>query len=352
MDFTQHNKINSFIPNQNRAIDCRQTPQNYNAQQFAKYQSFSARPSYQQPSMHSQQHQPQFNNQNINRNPMPHHFGDGGDRMNSMISKSFKPYSFNTPAKMPPMKNCPMQQNTSYYDDSMMMKSHEMDPMVNEDQIISSMPNDIPFWAKRQENEIKISGNNDEDLSIEYFHCPPPPPKTATINKRGQFPKSFQSPPQESMRKYSDSDDIRKALENHQTYFFSHDGEEVNGDDKEGSRKEDEEEETEIINNQNSYKSRTKIIPIPNGVRIITEIVKNEECGNEIFQNFRHLPTLTKANDKRGSKKSNITLDGDSASNNDDTCCNGNSNKKENDADDEKEEDNGRQNGIRSLINL
>lgn len=342
MDFTQHNKINSFIPNQNRVIDCRQNPQNFkSSQQYAKYQPFSACPSYQQPSMYSQQQQmpqQQFNNQNINRNPMPHHYGDGGgsDRMHSMVTKSFKPYSFNSPA----MKNCTMPQKKSYYDDSMMMKSHDMEPIVSEDQIVSSIPIDLPFWAKRQENENKISGNNDDDLNIEYFQCAAPP-KTASYSKRGQATKSFQ---QESMRKFSDTDDIRKALENHQTYFFSHSEEETNDNDKDECCGE-EEEESEIINNQDSYKSRTKIIPIPNGVRIITEIVKNGDCGNEIFRNFRHLPTL---NDKRLSKKSN-TLDDDSGNNNDDICCNGISNKNEKDED---EVDNGHQNDIRSLVNL
>lgn len=260
---------------------------------------------------------------------MPHHYGDGGsDRMHSMATKCFKPYNFSSPTALPTMKNCTMMpQKNSYYDDSMMMKSLEMEPMLAEDQIISSMPNDRPFWAKRQENEISMSANNDEDLSIEYFQCAAPSKTATTTGSKRE--KTFQ-PVKESMRRFSDSDDIRKALENHHTYFFAHDGEEVNGDNKDEHCKE-EEEETDIINNRNSYKSRTKIISIPNGVRIITEIVKNGdggECGNEVFRNFRHLPTT--ANDKRLSKKSNSTLDDES---NNDIGCNGNSNKNENDVD-------------------
>lgn len=363
MDFTQHNKINkidSFFPNPNRVIDCRKTTQNYNnAQQYTKnYQPF---PTYQQapqqklqPSLMQSQYQQQQFHQNINRNPMSQNIGDGGggyneNRMSTV--KCFKPYTFNSPTIT---NNCLMsspqqqqqhhqqqQQKNTYFDDSMMIKSHDIDSsqMVSENQILSSsISNESPFWVKHQEPEINMSAHQSHDeLSIEYFHMTPP--KTAPVKSKKKC-ETFQ-PILESMKKFSKNDDIQTALENHQTYFFSH-----FDDSRDANDTEDEEESDkckanksknveEITDHQNSFKSRTKIISIPNGVRIITEIVKNDGSGNEVFQNL--LPSLkTTVKDKRIKQSKSTTLE-DDKNNNDDS--NGNNNENENDGDDNEDGD-------------
>lgn len=288
MDFTQHNKINSCFPTQNRVMDCRPSPRNFNAPQYQKYSPGPSYSIYQQP---PQQQQPQ----NMSRNPMMQH-GDGSDKVVAM-SKCYKPYTFSTP----PM-NPYMAQQKSYYEEPE-MNPNGYDPMNYEDQMAMQ----------------------EDDLKIEFFQCarPPPknPPKMQTkplINQKNPF-----RPVLESLRQYSDTDthesQLKPALENHQTYFFSH-----NGDDADENRDVDncrEENDEEIVNHQNSYKSRTKIVQIPNGVRIVTEIVKNGECGNEVFRNFRQ---LSKPNDTWQNKSKMILDDDDNKLNNGDDDGNSN----------------------------
>jgi hypothetical protein len=305
MDFTQHNKINSYFPNQNqnRAIDCRQAPPNYNApnQQLSPSQKYQ--PYCQFPSYHHQQAQQPFH-QNINRGSMLHHIGDGSgsERVHPMTPIN-KPYSYNSPAIM---KNCNMQSKSSYFDDAMMIKSNDMDQII-------TMPNDSPFWAKRQETEI----TNDTDLNIEYFHCPAP--KTSSLT-RANIPSSSSSnpfqPAQESIKKFPSAENIKQAIENHQTYFFTHNGSDAK--DSANSHKDEAESEREVTSQskQALYKSRTKIVRIPHGVRIITEIVNDGECGNDLFQNFRHLTT-------KDDKKSKVTLTEEEEDVNDNNECNG-----------------------------
>lgn len=293
MDFTQHNKINSSLPIQNRVMDCRASPKSFNVPQYQKYSSGPSYPIYQPPPQ-----QPQ----NTYRNPILQH-GDEGDKVVTM-SKCYKPYTFNTPQTI----NSCMPSQKSYYEEPI-MNPHEYDP--------------IAFNDKNMED-------NNDDLKIEYFQFPP---KTEPKNSQKQSnQKDPFRPVLETLRQFSDTNtfenQVKPALENHQTYFFSHDDGEV-GDN---CKKENDEE---IVNHQNSYKSRTKIVSIPNGVRIVTEIVKNGECGNEVFRNFRQ---LSKPNDK-WQNKSKIILDDDD---NKQTNGHGDGNSNECDAD----------NDSNSLINL
>jgi hypothetical protein len=206
------------------------------------------------------------------------------------------------------------QQN--FYDDSM-MNSHDYDSMALQDQMSAMQQPD------------------DDDLKIEFFQCPQPPKKPQKQNPKDPF-----RPVLESLRQFSDTNthenQVKSALENHQTYFFSHNGDDAEHRDVDNCGEENDEE---IVNHQNSYKSRTKIVSIPNGVRIVTEIVKNGECGNEAFRNFRQ---LSKSHDKWLNKSKIILGDDDNKQSNgrDD----GNSNEIEADDDYGKELD--------SLINL
>lgn len=251
MDFTQHNKINTCFPNQNRVVDSRPQPKGFNMPQYSKY---TAPPSY--ASYQSQQHG--F------RNPTIQQHGDGSDKVSGM-SKCYQPYTFNAP----PMNSCMAPQKNSYYDDPMLMKSHDYKSIGGEDQM-ATMPVD------------------NDDLNIEFYQCTPP--KVRSIPTQGKTTNINIDPFRpvlESLRHFTDSEipesKTKPTFENHQTYFFSHNSEDAN------TNREDENDE-ETVNLENSYKSRTKIIKIPNGVRIVTEIVKNDsECGNEVFRNFRQL---------------------------------------------------------------
>lgn len=239
-------------------------------------------------------------------------YGDGSDKVIS-LSKCYKPYTFNTPA----MNSCMAPQKNSYYDDPMMMNFN------HEEQVIA-MPD----------------GN--EDINIEFFQCTPPK-AMAAMSKRGKSRADPFQPVLESMRKFSDTNTIdsciKPALENHQTFFFSHNCDDAgeHGDVDNGREENGAVTKEELESPQQAYQSRTKIVSIPNGVRIVTEIVKNGACGNEIFRNFRQLSTR----DKWENKSKIIIDDGDCKQSNQ---ADGNSN--ENEADDDYFEERN------SLINL
>lgn len=313
MDFTQHNKINSRLPIQNRGMDCRPSPKSYSisAKNFniPQYQKVTHGPNYPSYSTAMQQQQ------NFQRTQRMQQHGDGTDKVTS-ISKIYKPYTFNTPAMGP----CMAPQKNSFYDDSMMIRQQEIDPMMVEDQMVS-MP------------------DTNDDLNIEFLPCAPPPhaQQGKSTNPRAN---PFQ-PVLESMRKYSETDTAKQVIENHQTYFFSHNGQEDANENRDVREENDEQLMEEILNQQNSYRSRTKIVPIHNGVRIVTDIVKNggECCGNEMFRNFRHLSSQDK-----WCNKSKIILDDDS--NKQSSAGDSNSNEKPADDDDCGEEER------ESLINL
>lgn len=307
MDFTQHNKINSCFPSQNRVMDLRQSPNSYNVPQYQKFAQAPSYPSYQPPQQlpYQQQHRPQNNAR------MQQQYGDGSDKVVS-LSKCYKPYTFNTPA----MNSCMAPQKNSFYDDPMMMNFNDEEQMV-------SMP------------------DGSEDINIEFFQCTPPK-ALAAMPKCGKTRSNPFQPVLESMRKFSDTntldDCIKPALENHQTFFFSHNCDDAgeHGDVDSGKEENGEATKEEPGKQQQTYKSRTKIVSIPNGVRIVTEIVKNGACGNEIFRNFRQLATR----DKWENKSKIVLDDGDSKQSNqaDGNSC-------ENEADDYFEE-------RESLINL
>lgn len=253
---------------------------------------------YQQPPQQQQQQQ-------NNRRPMMQH-GDGGDNVVGM-SKCYKPYAFNAPQVTsytpPPQKN--------YYDEPQ-MNSHEYEMALQD----------------------HMTAIDEDDMKIEFFQCPPPPKNPP---KQGKSTKDPFRPVLESLRQFSDTnthENEMKPPENNQTYFFSHNGDDAENRDVDTFREENDEE---IVSHENSYKSRTKIVSIPNGVRIVTEIVKSGECGNEVFRNFRQ---FSKTHDKWQNKSKIILGDDDNKQGHDD----GNSN--ENEADDDYEKD------FNALINL
>lgn len=117
-------------------------------------------------------------------------------------------------------------------------------------------------------NEEQVS--DEEDIDIEYFQCTPSP---STINK----PKNPFKHVMQSMQKYSKSkinQDINQKISsngevNHQTFFCTHENDN------------DEETKADPID-QKMYKSHTKIEVIPKGLRITTEILKEDNEGSSL----------------------------------------------------------------------
>lgn len=233
MDFTQHNKINSFYPGQNRLDCCSKRFQNPNF------------PSFSQPMQ--QQHQ-----QSIMH---PFH------QDIQIHSKSFDPYMFNTSADICGAST--IQQHQSFCGDSqyIQQQQHQLTEPAQEETI--NEPN--------------------ADIDIEYFQCTPP--NLQHQRRRKAVPANPYKPIIESMRQFKFNQNCTKNFNikshgtgdvnpNHQTYFYKHNDD--NNDNDDNKALEECNSDEEIINNHKCYRSHTKIISIPNGVKIITEIKKED----------------------------------------------------------------------------
>lgn len=109
------------------------------------------------------------------------------------------------------------------------------------------------------------------ELDIEYYQCTPKHPMM------NQNPSPFQ-PVINSMRQFctsqpsGESNQNSYQASNHQTFIYSHDSED-------GQQKSAADEHVQVQQNK-VYRSHTKIIPIPNGVKIITEILRDDNVGD------------------------------------------------------------------------
>jgi hypothetical protein len=277
MDFTQHNKINSTTPKnfQNRL-------QNH-------------MPSYPQ-QMHafSVQNRQQFQNINhpqpMNQNQFMHHGSQnyfvqpqrsGGD-MNQSFMQTTMPYdqrAFSHDSGMKCTKNTYKQP----------------DPQDLTQEMMNSRQNCLvsqPQYQDEQQQEVDVS--DEEPINIEYFQCSPSP---STVNKQRN---PFQ-PVMNSMRQYSMTKPVEKLHSqtepNHQTFTFTH--------EEEGC------EEIADLTQQKLYRSHTRIVSIPNGVKIITEILKDENDAATDSDDNSSCPNRNNQNDEKWmNKQIEVSVDG------------------------------------------
>lgn len=226
MDFSQRYKINSSLPIQNRAECCKCMENNIQNRKYLDRREQTC-PQI-MPSHHS--------NGNINKN------------CNKCVSKPYsQPSQLNTSDE-----NC-LQIDSSF---------HLRKPSNNLKQ------------AQQSDAEIIRSPN---DIDIERFQCTPTtkPPLTTK-----ETPKQFK-PVIETMRRYTSScpqSEIKSSKmnceTNQQLIFPKHANATV--------KCEEDADDEEIMNMPYKYyRSHTKIVTIPNGVKIITEIKKDDNRGNE-----------------------------------------------------------------------
>lgn len=214
------------------------------------------------------------------------------------------------------------------------IRSHEIDQHMGVDEQMMSM------------------GDDADDIKIEFFQCSKMPAASQRSKSPSPRPNSSYhtvSNSFEQNHKYSEKNFEKPSNENHQTYFYSHNDDDAdsNGTVDSNKKENDEESKEEIVNHQNCYKSRTKIIQIPNGVRIVTDIIKNGDCANDLFKNFRQLSSASPPTKDKWPNKFNIILDDERNDNKRNNCRDG-SNSSKNEADDDYYEDRDR----KSLINL
>lgn len=250
MDFSQHNKINSNRPTnysdrrQSFVPQVQSFPNSMHPkfQQHARNSSFaSCQPSNYQPTNYQQPHSCNQSQQVYsgpdNRNFFPK-MSTGHD------ARSVHPY---------PGATAP---SNSYCGE-----------------IMSKLPAEMNYSNIANDEQV-----SDEEELEEYFQCTPTP---SMINKqKNPFHNVMQS-----MQKYSKSMTSQMPTPisdvNHQTYFFTHENA-TNA------------QETTPID-QKLYKSHTKIQIIPKGLRIITEILRedNEEesCGDGLASPDRQTQT-------------------------------------------------------------
>lgn len=246
MDFTQHNKINSGLASR------------YQSHKPA-LQTFhrSVPPKFQQPN-------PDYQNSNCRER-------FNGNAMNSEVCNRNRNFMQNSSSRSP--------FGPGTY--SVSTPHHTIDSVTP--------PSEMCFQELEDDR-----ATNQEDLEIEYFQCTPTPSKT---NKQDPFMTVMQS-----MQKYSKSQINHKLRPvndiNHQTFFYSHEAE----DDMGGDQQQLDAPE------QRLYRSHTKIEAIPCGVRIITEILREENEGDvsEISDSpSRH----TQTDDKWLNKKIDVTVE-------------------------------------------
>lgn len=270
MDFSQHNKINSIVPPQiknqndyysNNCVNMfsqnKFMSKNFQHPKCGSHQSNNFVPQHHQ----SMMQQPQ---ESSNRNFM------------HKMTKNFEPYSFNTSS---PENYC-MPASSYFNPDS--YSGHE----VIEQQ-------------QHQQQQMQQYEDEMNEINVEYFQCTPPIPKRNECPIKSMNP--FR-PIMESMQKFSDNSVRQRRKEkigdtvNSQTFFYSY-----------NSKKEDEKPEYMQRHDEQSFKSFTKIISIPNGVKIITEIKKDDNINDPRDQNGSN--TCNTDNDKWLNKQIEVTLD-------------------------------------------
>ena len=150
-----------------------------------------------------------------------------------------------------------------------------------------------PYEAEEEE------ASQDEDIDIEYFQCTP---TRSTSNKQKNPFKNVM----QSMQKYSKSRINHHQPQtlnndvNHQTIICKHESDENNEDDQ----------QTELAEHK-VYRSHTKIEAIPRGVRIITDIL-NEDNEEDHESSSASCPNRhTQTDDKWLNKKIDVTVEED-----------------------------------------
>lgn len=258
MDFRQQHKINSIVPknfqNRPQTVMPHQMRQAFPSQARANYQNINHPYLHSMPSLPQNQLMTSYGNQDF-----------------------FKQSSFQQqqPLEMQhSIQSVPMQSQYSGGDmnQNFIQKSHSCDqPFIPDSGVccpsnsFQHQPPEMQYREHHEEDEeVEATEENDPSMAIEFFQCSPPPPN-ATKHKN-----PFKSV-MESMQHFSMTKPEKKCLKlsavNHQTFSFKHDEE-----DKE----EDKEEEIPDLTQQKMYRSHTRIVSIPNGVKIITEILKEE----------------------------------------------------------------------------
>lgn len=275
MDFSQQHKINSCAPPQSRNGECRKAncqsknQQNSN-KNFTPYQF----------QMHAQhQKLQQHHHQNLQRQQQKqqHHI----DSMGSFLQHQFEqPYTYNTPTMPTSRSFCLTQPNQFFTKQCQDQLSGECPP-----------PSAI------------------DDFDIEYFQCTPQPAQPPRMPK-SKISTQFK-PLMDSMRRFNQKPEMPKNKSNgfgepanHQTFFYEYTDE--HDDYVGGGAKQCDERDEKNANKR--YKSYTKIISIPNGVKIVTEIKKEDNYGED---NFCVKKSDKKQDDKWVNKKIEITLNDD-----------------------------------------
>jgi len=283
MDFSQPNKINSIKPpqiqNQNDYYSNMHS-QNMNSQHKFMSNSFQHPKCVHQSNNFVPQH-----HQSMMQTP---HESSNRNFMHKM-TKNFEPYSFNTSS---PESYC--LPSSSYFNPGS-YSGHEM----------------MEQQQQQQQQQLQPYEDEVNDINVEYFQCAPPIP----IRHESKLkPTNPFRPIMESMRKFSDncvkqprSDKIGDAA-NSQTYFYSYD-----------SAKKEEPEQVQRQDEQ-FYRSFTKIISIPNGVKIITEIKKDDNINDQRVENGNK--NSNSDIDKWLNKQIEVTLDNMNV----DDCEDGNDN--------------------------
>lgn len=250
MDFTQRHKINSEVPKpfQNRP-------------QTVMPHSFSAN----QQRMQTFPSQIRANHQNINH-PYLHTMP-----VNQQI-QSKTPYQKQPPNQMyinPQYSegdfnrnytpNSHLQQETnqqSYIPDSgTCCPSNSFQHNLQNIQFSEGRNEDVEEFTNEAAEEM-------DSTAIEFFQCSPSP---SILNKQPNHYNRIL----DSMKKFSLQTNPVKTRSkqsdlNHQTFSFKHEGEEY------------QQEEFSDAIQQKLYRSHTRIVSIPNGVKIITEILKDD----------------------------------------------------------------------------
>lgn len=264
MDFSQPNKINSSVPimlsNQNNFYS--KIPSNsFNSNVLTKnFHQNSSRCVHQSPNFNPQNHQ-----------SMTKQLKESSKRnfTTNIMTKNFEPYSFNTTSQ----DNYCSAPFDSYF-------NHESSSGQHQQQMQQPFKEDM------------------NDFNIEFFECPPQVMNTCKSGRNGSKSTNPFIPIIESIHKQDKSINKNDSSANSQTYFYSYN---LDKDDIK-------EQETEEIhrNDEQLFKSYTKIISIPNGVKIITEIKKedNSNIDEQIKSN-----SIISSTEKWLNKQIEITLD-------------------------------------------
>lgn len=230
-------------------------------------------PSYpQQAQLFSPQTRPKF--QNINH-PCPMNQNQFQNQMQSHGNQSFQNY-FMQPQRSAGDTNQNFMQSSISCDQQAFNSNSGMSCPTN-----SFKQPEVQYqsYEKHQNPDPEEEPSDEEEVNIEYFQCSPSP---STVSKH-QNPFN---PVMESMRQYSTTKPVQKSHahseKNHQTFEFTHEDEGC--------------EKNVDLTKQKLYRSNTRIVSIPNGIQIITEILKDDnnddsdesssqKCSNRKTQN-------------------------------------------------------------------